>query len=225
MKAMILAAGRGERLRPLTDRIPKPLVEVGGEPLIGHSLRRLAALGIREVVINAWHLADQLIARIGDGSAWGVEVVWSREEILMETGGGVRLALPLLGDEPFLVVNGDLLWRLELEALLGAFARSRMDALLGLVANPPWGKGDFVREAATGRLSRAGGAPGSFTYSGIQILNPEAVAPFAPVPFSLNLLYDQAIARGRLHGVPLVGSWFDIGTPERLAEARERYRP
>lgn len=219
--AMILAAGRGERLRPLSDHLPKPLVDVGGIPLIGHTLATLAGLGVRRVVINVWHLADQVTAVVGDGGAYGLEVAWSREERLMDTGGGIRLALPLLGADPVLLVNGDLLWNLDLAPLLGGFDPARMDALLGLVPTPEYKRGDF-RRLEDGTLIRS---PQGFTYAGIQILQAGALLPWPPEPFSLNRFFDVAADAGRLHGVVLGGEWDDLGTLERLHRARQNWRP
>lgn len=221
MKAMILAAGRGVRLRMFTDRIPKPMVEVGGVPVIERTLIRLLRMGADPIVVNAHHLADRLIDYLGDGSRWGGRILWSKEEALMNTGGGVRKALPLLGEEPFLAVNGDILWDMDLAPLVAAFDPQRMDALLGMVPNPEYAEGDF-RLGPDGRLERGGG-PGSMTYSGIQMLSPQMVARFPEEPFSLNLLYDQAQAEGRLFGLSLGGRWADMGTPERLEEAQKSW--
>ncbi|MBF0177668.1 MAG: nucleotidyltransferase family protein [Magnetococcales bacterium] len=222
MKAMILAAGRGTRLRAYTDRMPKPLVPVQGRPVIDHTLHRLAAMGLRQVVINAWHLADLLMAHIGDGSAWGLQVTWSRETVLMETGGGLRQALPLLGEEPFLVINGDILWNLDLTPLLTAFAPASMDALLALVDNPLAEHGDFAL-TDDGRLRRDRESPNALTYAGIQVCHPHALAPYPCEPFSLNRLFDDSMAKGRLYGLHLTGAWADIGTPERLAHAEKNW--
>ncbi len=224
MNAMILAAGRGERLGPLTDRTPKPLVPVAGRPVIEHTLLRLARHGVRRVVINVWHLADQLMAHIGDGAPWQLSVRWSREDRLMNTGGGVRMALPLLGEAPFLAVNGDILWDIDLNPFLATFDANAMDGLLGMVANPREGRGDFIRDDADGRLRRAGPEAGGRTYSGIQILRPQALSGYAEEPFSLNRFYDDAIARGRLFGFVLEGAWADMGTPQRLAAVRQEWK-
>lgn len=219
MKVMILAAGKGVRLKPLTDRIPKPLMEVGGIPLLDRTLARLAPYRPEMVVINAYHLADVLIKHVGDGSAWGVEVVWSREERLLETGGGIRQALPLLGEEPILVINGDILWECDLHELIATFDPKRMDALLGLVENPPNKQGDFL-PLWNGRLIRASGC-GTMTFSGVQVLRPSVLADYPIEPFSLNRVFDDSMGKGRLFGQTLFGRWMDIGTPQRLEEARQ----
>ncbi|MEO5338988.1 MAG: nucleotidyltransferase family protein [Magnetococcus sp. MYC-9] len=221
MHAMILAAGRGERLRPLTDRIPKPLVEVQGSPVIVYTLMRLARVGVRRVVINAYHLADKLIDCIGDGAAWGVEVTWSREATCLDTGGGVVNALHHMGSEPFLVVNGDIVWNVNLPELLSAFDPQRMDALLGLVAPPPGGRGDFMCDPQSGQLQRAAGDPRSMTYSGMLVVTPAALTRYPLAPFSLNRFFDDALLTGRARGFLLQGQWADMGTPERLAAAEE----
>ncbi|ABK43481.1 Nucleotidyl transferase [Magnetococcus marinus MC-1] len=221
--AMILAAGRGTRLAAWTEHTPKPLVPVAGTPVIFLTLQRLAWLGFRRVVINAHHLGAQLREQVGDGQRWGVQIQWSMEPQLLETGGGVCQALPLLDAPQFLVVNGDVVWDLDLRPLLEGFDPRRMDALLGLVENPAEGVGDFVRDGA-GCLQRGRGVVGSWTYSGIQILARHALQGYAIEPFSLNRVYDAALAKGRLQGVPLRGFWADMGTPERLAQTEKHWR-
>ncbi|MBF0614065.1 MAG: nucleotidyltransferase family protein [Magnetococcales bacterium] len=220
MQAMILAAGYGKRLRPLTDTLPKPLVDMGGRPLLDHTLLALAALGIGQVVINVHHLAEQIVAHVGDGHAFGLTVRWSHETVLLETGGGVCQALGLLGTEPFLVINGDVAWDMDLHPMLAAFDPERMDGLLGLVPVADSGCGDFVVDPVTSRLQRACGSAPGWIYSGLQLLHPAALRDYPVEPFSLNRFYDDAIQRGRLCGVVMRGFWADIGTPERLSEAR-----
>lgn len=220
MNAMILAAGRGERLRPLTDQIPKPLVAVQGQPVIAYTLLRLARLGIQQIVINAYHLADKLVDYVGDGARWGVQVVWSREERCLDTGGGVVNALHLMEPAPFLVINGDILWDVDLKPMLSTFDPDRMDGLLGMVA-PQAGGGDFLCDPQTGQLQRARGLPTSMTYSGILVVAPEALTAYPLAPFSLNRFFDDALQAGRLRGFPLQGHWADMGTPERLANAQK----
>ena len=148
MKAMILAAGRGERLRPLTDRVPKPLAEVGGEPLLAHQLRWLAAAGLRDVVINLHHLGQQIVEAFGDGTAHGVRIRYSEEPTLLETGGGIVNALPLLGDEPFVLLNGDIFTDFPLTRLLTRLAPGAGAHLL-VTPRPPFREhGDFDLGAA-----------------------------------------------------------------------------
>jgi MurNAc alpha-1-phosphate uridylyltransferase len=221
VKAMILAAGRGTRLGALTQTTPKPLMPVRGLPVIDHTLRALAPLGISQVVINCCHLADILMAHVGDGARWNLHVQWSHEPVLLETGGGVCQALPLLGDEPFLAINGDILWHMDLEPFLGTFRRGCMGALLGLIP-PPADRGlhggDFIRHT-DGTLVRGRGRPGSLTYTGIQVLDPQVLRQYPVVPFSLNRVYDDLLAAGQLYGEPLAGAWSDIGAPQSLRHA------
>jgi MurNAc alpha-1-phosphate uridylyltransferase len=210
MKAMILAAGRGERMRPLTDSLPKPLLPVAGKPLIVHHIERLAASGIRELVINHAHLGERIEAELGDGSAWGVRILYSAEGRALETGGGIFRALRLLGEEPFLVVNGDV-WcdvdfgRLELpEGML---------AHLVLVANPPHHpQGDFVLRGQ--RVIDGDGE--RLTFSGIGVYHPQLFAACEPGAFPLAPLLRKAMAEAKVSGIHHPGYWVDVGTPERL---------
>jgi MurNAc alpha-1-phosphate uridylyltransferase len=212
MKAMLLAAGRGERMRPLTDHTPKPLLVVGGKPLIAWHLAALARAGVREVIVNLSWLGSQLRASLGDGREFGVQIRYSEEgSPPLETGGGILQALPLLGPAPFLVVNGDTFTDIDLGALrLSAAA----DARLVLVPNPPeHPQGDFGldRELVTDR------DPRPFTYSGIGLFSPALFAGCTAGRFPLRPLLERAIAAGRLQGQRHDGLWRDIGTPERLA--------
>ncbi|WP_069384604.1 N-acetylmuramate alpha-1-phosphate uridylyltransferase MurU [Halomonas caseinilytica] len=213
MKAMILAAGLGTRMRPLTDHCPKPLLEAGGKPLIVHHLERLAHAGIRELVINVSYRAEQIVDALGDGSAFGVSIAWSHETTPLETGGGIRQALPLLGDEPFLLVNGDVWCDLDpatLPSLLGTDL-----ARLVLVDNPDHHRdGDFLLDA-NGRV-REGPGP-RLTYAGIAQLDPALVADRYEGAFALAPLLRAAMADDRVTGHHHRGQWVDVGTPERLA--------
>lgn len=225
--AMVLAAGHGKRMRPLTERTPKPLIPVMGRPMIDRILDRLDAVGVETAVVNTFHLAEQLHAHLKRRRR--PRVVLSPEDTLLDTGGGVANALDALGDEPFYVVNGDVFW---LEGHTPALARlaarwrdESMDALLLLSSTVHAvgyaGVGDFMLDPC-GRARRRGEleiAP--FAFAGIQILHPR-LFDYAPAgPFSLNLLYDRAEARERLHGLRHDGVWFHIGTPGdlELAEA------
>lgn len=212
MKAMILAAGRGERMRPLTDVTPKPLLEAGGKPLIVWHIERLARAGYTELVINHAHLGGQIEAALGDGSRFGVSIRYSPEAEALETAGGIANALPLLGDEPFLVVNGDIFCDHDFAALpreLGA-----LSAWLVLVDNPahhPGGdfalKEDRVLEAGEHKL----------TFSGIGIYRPEMFAAIARgAKARLAPLLRERMAAGRVGGEHYRGFWLDVGTPERL---------
>ena len=215
MKAMLLAAGRGERLRPLTDTVPKALVEAGGKPLIVWHLERLARAGIRDAVINISHLGERIVERLGDGARFGLRLHYSRERERLETAGGIANALELLGRAPFLLVNADVYCECDFARLMNIQLGERL-AHLVLVPNPSHrSKGDF--SLAEGRLGDA--AAPRYTYAGVAVVAPKLVqsvnrgakAPLAP------LLYDAA-ARGLLGGEVYGGLWQDVGTMERLAE-------
>lgn len=216
MKAMILAAGRGERMRPLTDATPKPLLRIGGQTLIERHVNALAAAGVRELVINHAHLGEQLLQALGDGAASGVEIRWSPEPAgALETGGGIFNALPLLGDAPFVVVNADIWTDFPFSELPG-----EPDGLahLVLVENPAHHpEGDFV--LSSDRVSQGGGA--RLTFSGIGVYRPELFSGCSAGAFPLAPLLRQAMDDGRVSGVRYDGVWFDIGTPERLQEVND----
>jgi N-acetyl-alpha-D-muramate 1-phosphate uridylyltransferase len=221
MKAMLLAAGRGERLRPLTDSLPKALVEAGGKPLIAWHLERLASAGIREAVINLAHLGEKIEALIGDGTRFGLRVSYSREPERLETAGGIANALPLLGTAPFVLVNADVYCDMDFLHLTRLDLGKRLAHLI-LVPNPPHrAAGDFsLRDGTVGSEA----AP-RYTYAGIAVLSPELVggvrrgdkAPLAP------LLY-AAATRGLIGGELHPGYWQDVGTLERLAELEAELR-
>lgn len=216
MKAMILAAGRGERMRPLTDHTPKPLLEVCGAPLIVHHLRRLRAAGFEDIVINTGWLGRHIREALGDGAAHGVRIRYSiePERAPLETAGGIAHALPLLGEAPFLVVNADV-WTDFRPRPQWAWGEDL--AHLVLVPNPPHHpEGDFALDAQ-GRL-HASGAP-RLTYAGIGWFRPEGFAALDPDrPAPLAPLLRQWMAEGRVSGSLHDGDWRDIGTPQRLAE-------
>ncbi|HVS78572.1 MAG TPA: nucleotidyltransferase family protein [Steroidobacteraceae bacterium] len=219
-RAMLLAAGRGERLRPITDTLPKPLVEVAGKPLIVYHLEALARAGIRDVVVNLSWLGARISAALGDGSRYGVRIAYSEEgPEPLETGGGIHRALPLLGSDPFLVVNADVWTDLDFSGVPAL--EESVDARLMLAPNPPhhprgdFGlEGGFVVEQETGR----------FTYTGIGVYRPELFQGCTPGKFPLLPLLRRAIAARRLRGEVYRGEWLDIGSPDRLAwlDARER---
>ena len=214
MKAMILAAGKGERLRPLTLHTPKPLVRVGGVPLIEYHLRALAAAGFTEIVINHAWLGQQIEDHLGDGSRFGVSISYSPEGEPLETGGGIFKALALLGDGPFAVVNGDIWTDYDFAAL-----RQPLSGLahLVLVGNPEHhASGDFSLDA--GRVQD--GVPGAdtLTYSGIAVLDPGLFQGCTAGAFKLAPLLRKAMAAGQVTGEQLQGHWVDVGTHERLAE-------
>ncbi len=214
MKAFILAAGRGERMRPLTDHTPKPLLVAGGKPLIVWHLERLAAAGFREVVINHAHLGSQIEQALGDGTRWGLHIRYSPEPPgALETAGGIANALPLLGDQPFLLVNGDVYCDMD----FGHFLGSTATAHLVMVDNPAHhAGGDFSLDGD--RVVVANGEQ-TLTYAGIGVFSPAFFASVQPgTVMKLRPLLDAAIAAGTLTGERFTGRWVDVGTPQRLAE-------
>jgi len=223
MKTMILAAGRGERMRPLTDRTPKPLLEVGGKPLIVWHLERLAKAGLREVVINHAHLGAQIEAALGDGARWGLSIRFSPEpEGALETAGGIANALPLLGDDaPFLVVNGDI-WCDWDVAQAVTLPPAKNLAHLVLVPNPPHhARGDFLLADGEVRadIQSPAGNEQVCTFSGIGIYRPQLFAEIRRgQPAKLAPLLRAAMEAGRVSGELHCGRWVDVGTPQRLAE-------
>jgi N-acetyl-alpha-D-muramate 1-phosphate uridylyltransferase len=226
--AMVLAAGLGKRMRPLTATRPKPLVEVAGRSLLDHCLDRLRAASVKKAVVNVHYLPDVLEAHIRN-RVKGIEIVVSDErEQLLETGGGLARALPLIDADPFLVVNSDNLWVDgpvdALRLLAAGWDEARMDALLLLVplvrAHCHKGRGDFHMNAAGAlrRRKRDGVAP--FVFTGVQIASKRLLAGELPAgPFSTNLLWDRAMREGRLFGQVHQGLWFDIGAPGNIAKA------
>lgn len=213
MKAMILAAGKGERLRPLTLHTPKPLVRAGGVPLIEYHVRALAAAGFRELVINHAWLGEQIEAYLGDGARFGVTIAYSAEGEPLETGGGIHRALPLLGSEPFLLVNGDIWTDYDFAGLRSASAALAHLVLVDNPAHHP--EGDFRLQ--DGQVSARGEQPG-LTYSGIAVLDPALFAGCRPGAFKLAPLLLAAMSQGQVSGEHFRGRWVDVGTHERLAE-------
>lgn len=218
MHAMILAAGRGERMRPLTDTLPKPLLTVGGKSLLVRHVENLAAAGVRHIVVNHAHLGVLIEEHLGDGSAFGVLIHYSREGVALETAGGIALALPLLGDGPFLVVNGDIYCELDFNALApraAAMQASSAAAHLVLVDNPPQHpRGDFA--LVDGAVANDGER--RLTYSGIGVYAPRLFAGVARgAKASLAPLLREAADAGAVTGEHYRGRWEDVGTPERLA--------
>ena len=215
MRAMILAAGRGARLRPITDTVPKPLVMAGGKPLIAWHLEALAQAGFREVVINVSHLAEPLMEALGDGSEWGLNIHYSVEPPgALETGGGIHKALPILGDGPFLVINGDVWTDFPLARLRAVKCEY---AHMVLVPRPSDNPGDFA--LVSGRVRNTGDP--LHTFSGITVYHPRLFAACEPGRFSivpiLRKTIDDHVVSGELHR----GRWFDAGTPQRLEHLRD----
>lgn len=222
MKAMILAAGRGERMRPLTDHTPKPLLPVGGKPLIVWHLERVAAAGFKEVVINHAHLGEQIEQTLGDGSQWNLSIAYSPEPPgALETAGGIANALPLLGDEPFLVVNGDVYCNWDVSRAASALQADDL-AHVVLVPNPPHNeKGDF----ALGQGRAANEGESRYTFSGIGIYRPELFADLERgKPAKLAPLLRAAMDSNHVSAELHTGRWEDVGTPQRLAQLDQELR-
>ena len=216
MKAMLLAAGRGERMRPLTDDTPKPLLRIGGQMLIEHHIHALAQAGITELVINHAHLGEQIISALGDGDAHGVSIQYSPETgSALETGGGIFNALPLLGEKPFLVVNADIWTDFAFDTL-----PESPDGLahLVMVDNPEHHPdGDF--SLSNGQLSQRG--PAMLTFSGIGVYQPALFNGCQAGAFPLGPLLRTAMEEEQVSGEQYTGRWYDIGTPERLAAVND----
>ncbi|MGQ9426244.1 N-acetylmuramate alpha-1-phosphate uridylyltransferase MurU [Gilvimarinus sp. F26214L] len=222
MKAMIFAAGRGERMAELTRDTPKPMLRAGGLPLIHYTVERLAAAGVREIVVNIAYLGEQIRRYLGDGDKFGVHIVFSEEPFPLETGGAILHALPLLGDAPFLVVNADVWCDYDFASLLNHSLRPAELGRLLMVPNPSHvPEGDFFLNEA-GWLQSEPENPDQqrLTYSGISLLRPSLVSdyPQQRQVFPLGEAFRAAIRDGRLGGEIYRGQWRDIGTPERLTE-------
>ncbi|PWW00513.1 MurNAc alpha-1-phosphate uridylyltransferase [Hoeflea marina] len=229
----MLAAGLGTRMRPITDTIPKPLVEVGGKPLIAYSLEALERLGVGTIVVNVHYLADVLTDWLDRRTGARILISDEREQLL-DSGGAVVHALPQLGNQPLLLLNADTFWvedpaagRGNLAALQAGFDPERMDILM-LTARPDQatghsGPGDFFADADN-RLKRFRGDGEPLIYAGALILHPRIFAGISERVFSLNRCFDAAIAAGRLHGLPLAGHWLTVGTPQAIGEAESAMR-
>jgi MurNAc alpha-1-phosphate uridylyltransferase len=224
--AMVLAAGLGTRMRPVTDGMPKPLVPVAGKPLLDHVLDKLAEAGVSDAVVNVHYFAEQIERHLGGRRAPRITISDERNELL-NTGGGVRAALPHLGATPFLLLNSDTLWidgvEPNLIRLARAFDAERMDALLLLAPTATsvgyLGRGDFAMDAAGVLRRRREREVVPFVYAGAAVLTPGLFADTPQGPFSLNILFDRAIEAGRLCGLRLDGVWMHVGTPEAVAAA------
>lgn len=212
MKAMILAAGKGERLRPLTLHTPKPLVRAGDVPLIEYHIRALAGAGFNDLVINHAWLGTQIEAYLGDGTRLGVHIRYSPEGEPLETGGGIHRALPLLGDEPFVVVNGDIWTDYDFRVLNRPLEGLAHLVLVDNPAHHPSGDFSLIDGAVHDELA------GAFTYSGIAVLSPRLFEGCTAGAFKLAPLLRKAMAAGRVSGEHYRGRWIDVGTHERLAE-------
>lgn len=224
--AMVLAAGLGLRMRPITERLPKPLVPVAGRTMLDRALDALAAAGVGECIVNTHYLGHMIAAHLAGRTAPAIRI--SAEPDLLDTGGGVAKALPMLGDEPFFAVNADIVWEDGPEApalarLAAAYDDGATDALLLLAPRDSAigydGAGDFHLGGDGALVRRGDGASAAYVFTGVQILHPRLFAGCPAGAFSLNLLYDRARAQGRLRGLVHDGRWFHIGTPAGLARA------
>ena len=224
MKAMILAAGLGNRMRPLTLHTPKPLLEVGGKPLIVWHIEKLQKIGVTEIVINTAWLGEKLANALGDGSQFGVKILWSHEGEGLETAGGIINALPLLGDEPFILVNGDVWTTMDFASLLDV-QLGEQQAHLVLVENPPQHlKGDFILSnglAYTFEQEQLGEA---LTYSGIAVLHPRMFAGLENGKRPLAPLLKQAMQQQQVSAEKMQAVWVDVGTPERLQQLDQQIK-
>lgn len=231
-KAMVLAAGLGLRMRPITGHTPKPLVSVAGRTMLDRVLDHLAAAGVEEAVVNLHHLPDVLRAHLA-ARAEGPRITLSDEtDLLLETGGGVRKALPLLGEDPFFVVNADIVWlngtRPALDRLAEAWDPAAMDALLLFKrtadAHGYDGAGDFFLDPAGVPTRRGEKQVAPYIFAGVQILSPAAMADTPDGPWSLNLVFDRLLDAGRLRAIAHDGPWFHVGTPDAIAPTEEKIR-
>ena len=224
--AMVLAAGMGMRMRPLTDKMPKPMVRLDGKPLIDHVLDRIDETGIPQAIVNVHYQADMLEKHVKTRKQPKIAFSDEREQLL-DTGGGVKRALPKLGKEPFLIHNSDSLWidgvQSNLKRLADAFDPETMDCLLLLALGSASlgydGRGDFVMAADGVLRRRPEREVAPFVFTGVSIAHPRLFDDTPDGPFSLNLVWDRAIQQGRLHGIRLDGVWMHVGTPDALADA------
>ncbi|HVJ52408.1 MAG TPA: nucleotidyltransferase family protein [Aliidongia sp.] len=229
--AIVLAAGRGERLRPITDTLPKPLVRIGGRTLLDHALDRLEAAGVERVVVNVHYLGERITEHLAGRRS--PEIVISAETESLETGGGIRNALPLLGAEPFFAVNGDSLWRdgatSALHRLADAFDPARHDIMLLLqrtatAVGYDEGLGDFTLDQQGTPVWRREGEVAPYLYAGVQLLTPRLFEDTPEGRFSMIVLFRRALAAGRLGAIVHDGEWFHVSTPAGMTLVEERYR-
>ena len=226
-KAMVLAAGLGTRMRPLTDHMPKPLVRVGGKTLLDWGLDALGDAGVGEAVVNVHYFPDMLVEHVASRQTPAITISDERDQLL-DSAGGIVKSLSFFGGEPFFILNADTFWidreSSNLERLASFWDGERMDILLMLadpqIATGHTGKLDFVMEDG-GALQRARGADDGFIYAGVAILHPRIFEGASPEPHSLNLYFDRAIAAGRLFGLPLDGHWLTVGTPDAIEPAED----
>ncbi len=226
MKAMVLAAGRGERMSPLTDELPKPLLEVGGKPLLEWHVEKLVAAGFSHLVVNVCYFAHLIEAFLGDGSRWGCEIRYSREEEPLETAGGILHALPLLGVEPFALLNGDIWTDYDLQNLHQVDLPAQGLAHLILVDNPPQHRrGDFhLDDEGVVVAWQRERSPDTLTYAGMGVYHPDLFAETAPGRLPLLSVFERYIPQGLISGQHYRGEWQDVGTPQRLQALDGRLR-
>ncbi|SFJ11814.1 MobA-like NTP transferase domain-containing protein [Aquamicrobium aerolatum DSM 21857] len=229
-RAMVLAAGLGKRMRPLTDHTPKPLIEIAGKSLLDWGLDALGSAGVETAVVNTHYLGDQIVRHVAMRQRPAITISDERDALLDSAGGIVR-ALPILGHDPFLILNADTFWidgpEPELHRLGLAWNDARMDILV-MLAHPDHATGhsgstDFLMDGEH-RLSRARGSTEGFIYAGVAILHPRIFEGAVAEPHSLNLYFDRAIAAGRLFGLPMNGHWITVGTPDAVAPAEAAVR-
>jgi MurNAc alpha-1-phosphate uridylyltransferase len=222
MKAMILAAGRGTRMAPLTDTCPKPLIPLCGKPLIIHHLEKLAAAGITDIVINHAWLGEQLEQTLGNGSSWGIRIQYSPENEALETGGGVYQALPLLGEDAFLLINGDVWTNWDYSEVMNTSLQEGELGHLWLIDNPAHNpQGDFClgegKVLDTAFLNEA-----ALTFSGISLLSPQLWAECTSGAYPLAPMLRSAMLQQQITGSKLNADWVDVGTPQRLSDLEQR---
>ena len=222
MKAMILAAGRGTRMAPLTDTCPKPLIPLCGKPLIIHHLEKLAAAGITDIVINHAWLGEQLEQTLGNGSSWGIKIQYSPENEALETGGGVYQALPLLGEDAFLLINGDVWTNWDYSEVMNTSLQEGELGHLWLIDNPAHNpQGDFCLDEGkvldTALLNET-----ALTFSGISLLSPQLWAECTSGAYPLAPMLRSAMLQQQITGSKLNADWVDVGTPQRLSDLEQR---
>lgn len=224
-KAMILAAGLGQRMRPLTDNLPKPMLSAGGKPLLQYHLEALAKIGVSHVIINLAYLGDKIRAFVGTGERFGLNVSFSEEPEPLETAGALLHALPLLGDEPFIVLNGDVWTDYPLATLSDYSLQDDEDAHLVLVANPVFHPAGDFSPNLHGRLETNPDLP-KFTFSGVSLIHPRLIASYPQQrnKFPLGEVLRYGLTQNRISAEIYTGNWSDVGTPERLAQLDAQLR-
>ena len=222
MQAILLAAGLGQRMRPLTATVPKPLLKVGEHALIEHQLMRLARAGVSRVAVNLFHLGDLIQEVLGDGSRYGLEIAWSPERQLLDTGGGIIQALPLLQGDSFIVANADVWTEFDYAGLRPVDGTGTLAHLVLAPNSPSKPNGDFFLRADGRIYDHKGAGARPYTFAGISVMHRNLFAGRKPQPLSVVPLLRAAMARGQVGGELFSGDWADVGTPERLRELNAR---